>query len=107
MAGSCLRISGLEPSAGFHIYYPAAFDPKTFRNLRLAGRTDAGQGTIAVNLGGDGYQCTQTTIHLTTTWAETVIDLAAACPGSGKVSMFTVQGGSASVVLLDSIRLEP
>jgi len=106
LAGKCLRIAGLQPSAGFHIYYDAAFTPTTFRNLRLQARAEAGAGTIVVMLAGDGYQCTKTTISLTDAWAETVIDLASACPGAGQVNMFTLQGGTASVVLLDDVRLE-
>lgn len=106
VAGKCLRITGLEPSAGFHIYYYAAFSPTTFRNLRFFARAESGEGTLIVKLGGDGTACNATTVNLTTAWAETVIALAAACPGTGQVSMFTVQGGTAPVVRLDNIRLE-
>jgi hypothetical protein len=106
VAGTCLRISGLEPSAGFHIYYYAAFSPTTFRNLRFFGRTESGEGRIVVMLGGDSYECSETKVGLTSAWAETVIDLGATCPGTGLVSMFTVQGDTAPVILLDNVRLE-
>jgi hypothetical protein len=106
LAGSCLRVSGLKSGAGFHIYYPAAFAPATFRSLRLAGRADSGSGEIAVKLQGDGYACTQTLVSLTADWSETVIDLATACPGQGLVSMFTLQASTVAVVWLDEIRLE-
>jgi hypothetical protein len=56
--------------------------------------------------GGDGYECNGTTSNLTSAWAETIIDLASACAGAGQVSMLTVQGGTAQVILLDDVHLE-
>jgi hypothetical protein len=105
-SGRCLRVSGLGSGAGLHIYYPAAFAPRTFRNLRLFARSDSGTGAIVVKMQGDGYACTETTVDLTTTWSEAVIDLATACTGTGTVSMFTLQSSTAPVVWLDGIRLE-
>jgi hypothetical protein len=105
-AGKCLRVSGLVSGAGFHIYYPAAFAPTTFRNLRLAGRAESGGGSIVVKMQGEGNECSESTVNLATDWTETVIDLAAACAGQGLVSMFTVQSSTAPAIMLDNIRLQ-
>jgi hypothetical protein len=105
-AGRCLRVSGLSSGAGLHIYYPAAFAPRTFRNLRLFARAESGSGVIVVKMQGEGYACAETKVDITSAWAESVIDLAAACAGDGTVSMFTLQSSTATVVWLDGIRLE-
>lgn len=105
--GQCLRVAGMTSGAGFHIYYPQAFAPATFRTLRLGLRAQSGTGKVSVTLNGDGGGCADTPVALTAEWAETTIDLASACAGRPTVSMFTVHGSAAALVLmLDNVRFE-
>jgi expansin (peptidoglycan-binding protein) len=102
----CLRITGMGSGDGFHVYYRQSFDPKIFRRLHLAARTDGGSGSVGVTLTGDGTSCTTTEIALTTKWQEHDLDLSTVCADADAINSVTVYGNDELTLLLDDLRFE-
>lgn len=104
VSGTCLRVDGMGPGSGFHIYYRQSFVPTTFKTLHFAARTASGTGSVSVTLTGDGTSCTSTDVTLSETWTETNLDLATACSSSGLINTVTVYGNTSLTLLLDDLR---
>ena len=108
-SGSCIRVSGLAPWNGFHVYYVQPFPTGTFTTLSLKVKAASGSGsiTVAPSLStGGGAICTKTTVTPGTSWSTVDIDVAAACSALTSLDMITVQAvsGSGMVLLLDDVR---
>ncbi len=107
-SGSCIRVDGLAPWNGFHVYYVAPFPRSTFATLSLKVKAASGSGSITVAPALGGTPCSTTTVTPTASWAPVDIDVAGACPSLTSLDTITVQAvsGSGMVLLLDDVRFQ-
>lgn len=108
VAGSCLRVPNLNQWTGFHLYYRQAFPTSTFTSLHVSLRTVSGSGMVTIAPSNDGVRCTETTVPVSTTYAETTIDLATVCTGMTEINGITFDNPGPSIgLLLDDVRFVP
>jgi hypothetical protein len=105
-SGSCIRVDGLAPWNGFHVYYVQPFPTSTFATLSLAVRAASGSGSITVAPGLGGTTCSTTTVTPGTSWSTVEIDVASKCTALTSLDTITVQAvsGSGMTLLLDDVR---
>ena len=106
LSGMCLRIAGMAPSMGFHIFYRQSFAPRTFKTLRFALRSELGAGVVDALLTSDTAACARTTFTVSEAWSEASIDIASACAGIDSIRNVTFNGITPLTLLLDDIRFE-
>ncbi len=106
VSGTCIRVDGLVPWNGFHIYYVEPFPRSTFATLTLKVKAASGAGTITVAPALGGTPCTTTTVTPGRSWSTVDIDVAASCPALTSLDTITVQAvsGSGMTLLLDDVR---
>ncbi len=108
VSGSCIRVDGLAPWNGFHIYYVQPFPASTFSTLSLKVKAASGSGSITVAPALGGTPCTPTTVAPGKSWSQVDIDVAASCPGVASLDTVTVQAvsGGGMALLMDDVRFQ-
>lgn len=105
-SGSCIRVDGLAPWNGFHIYYVQPFPASTFATLSLKVKAASGSGGITVAPALGGTTCAKTTVTPGASWSTVTVDVASACTGLASLDTITVQAvsGGGMALLLDDVR---
>ena len=105
-AGSCIRVDGMVPWRGFHIYYGQSFPTSTFATLSLEVKAASGSGTVTVSAGHEGTSCGEISVTPGRDWVTVTSTLASSCVGLGSINEVTVTAtsGSGMVLMLDDVR---
>ena len=107
VSGSCLRVAGLSPGMGFHIFYRQPFSPSLFKTLHFSVRSESGTGTVDASLTSDNSPACQTqSVPVTETWSEASLPLASLCAGVDVIRNVTFNGVTPLTVYFDDIRFE-
>jgi hypothetical protein len=104
--GCCIRVTGMEPASGFHIFYRQNFAPSTFKTLHFQVRAEAGSGTVDALLTSDTAACARTSVPVSEAWSEATIDIASTCAGIDLIRNVTFNGATPLTLLFDNIRFE-
>jgi hypothetical protein len=102
--GSCIRVDGLAPGSGFHIYYRQAFATSIFATLSLRLRALSGAGSVVVAPSLEGTRCQETTVTAGADWSLVTIDIASVCASLGTINEVTLDASSAMTLLVDDVR---
>jgi hypothetical protein len=106
VSGSCIRVAGMAPASGFHIFYRQNFAPSTFKTLHFQVRADTGSGTVDALLTSDTAACARITVPVSETWSEATIDISSTCAGVDLIRNVTFNGDTPLTLLFDNIRFE-
>ena len=107
VSGSCLRVTGMAPGMGFHIFYRQPFAPSSFKTLRFSVRSEAGSGYVDSSLTSDNLPpCATSSIPVSEQWSEASVDLSQVCAGVDLIRNVTFNGVTPLTLLFDDIRFE-